>query len=154
MLDEKDGTILKELQNDSRQSIATLSSKIGMKRTTVLDRIKKMKKSGVIKKFTVIPDYNKMGESVTVFFLVSFKSDVKNANGETEITQKKLAKSIARYNHVYEVHIITGEYDLLVKARGRSLDEIGELVVDKIRVLPGVDKSFTIACFSTILEKV
>lgn len=70
------------------------------------------------------------------------------------MSQRKLATRIARFSHVYEVHIITGEYDLLVKARGKSLDEIGILVVDKIRGLKGVDKSYTLACYSTVLEKV
>lgn len=70
------------------------------------------------------------------------------------LRKENLATHIARFSHVYEVHIITGEYDLLVKARGKSLDEIGILVVDKIRGLKGVDKSYTLACFDTVLEKV
>ena len=154
MLDKKDKEILKELQKDSRQPTSKLSSKVGMKRTTVNDRINKMKQSGIIKTFTAVPNYCKIGKPVTVFLLVSFKSGETNTNGKTKVTQRELATRIARFSRVYEVHIITGEYDLLVKARGESLDEIGILVVDKIRVLKGVDKSYTLACYSTVLEKV
>jgi len=54
---------------------------------------------------------------------------------------------------VYEVHIVTGEYDLLIKVRGKTIEEIGKLVVDKLRVLQGVWKTHTSACFETIKEE-
>jgi DNA-binding Lrp family transcriptional regulator len=54
---------------------------------------------------------------------------------------------------VYEVHIISGEYDLLLKVRGKTLDDIGTLVVDKLRQLKGVGRTITFACFETVKEE-
>jgi DNA-binding Lrp family transcriptional regulator len=48
--------------------------------------------------------------------------------------------------------MITGDYDLLIKVRGKSIEDIGKIVIDKFRVLPGVEKSATSACFETIKE--
>lgn len=153
MMDKKDEKILDELKKDSRLSTKKLSTKLGIKRTTLRDRIIKMKRKGIIKLFTAIPDYKQIGEAVTIFLLITFRSGDINGNGKREVSQKILAERIANFSHVYEVHIITGEYDLLVKARGKSLNEIGELVVGRIRNLKGVMSTYTLACFETITEK-
>ena len=108
---------------------------------------------GIIKSYTVQPDYAKLGYPITVFLLVSYESGQHNSENK-EVTQHKLAERIASLDQVYEVHIITGEYDILVKIRGKSLEEIGHLVVDKIRQLKGVGKSYTLASYYTIKEKV
>jgi DNA-binding Lrp family transcriptional regulator len=44
------------------------------------------------------------------------------------------------------VHIISGEWDFIVKARAKSVEELGDLVVNRLRLLEGVEK--TISCFS------
>jgi len=154
MLDKKDTLIFKELQKKSDQPISKLSSILNIPRTTILARKKKMEEMGIIKLYTIQPDYAKLGYPVTVFLLVSFESGQHNSDSKKEITQHKLAERIASLDQVYEVHIITGEYDILVKIRGKSLEEIGHLVVDKIRLLKGVGKSYTLASYYTIKEMV
>jgi DNA-binding Lrp family transcriptional regulator len=147
MLDKKDRIILSQLKENARQTTKTIAANIKMPRVTVHDRIKKMIDQGIIKSFCIIPDYEKIGFPTKVFIFISFKS-------EKNISQRELAKRIAKLNGIYEVHIISGEYDLLIKVRGTSLEEIGKLVVDKIRELDGVDKTLTCACFETIKEEV
>lgn len=154
MVDKKDITILNELKKDAWRTKSTIAKSLNMKRTTFLYHVNEMIKNEIIKKICVVPNYKKIGRPVTVFLLISFKSGDINSDGKTEVSQKKLAKRIARLDNVYEVHIVTGEYDLLVKARGKSLEEIGKLVVDKLRLLKGVDKSYTLACFQSIMEKI
>lgn len=147
MLDKKDKIILSQLKTNARQTTKTIAANVKMPRVTVHDRIKKMVNQGIIKSFCAIPDYEKIGLQTKVFIFISFQSD-------TEISQRELAKRIAKLNGVFEVHIISGEYDLLVKVRGTSLEEIGKLVVDKLRELNGVDKTLTCTCFETIKEEV
>ena len=69
------------------------------------------------------------------------------------VTHQDLAKKISKLPGVYEVHMITGEYDLLVKVRGESIESIGNMVIDKLRKLEGIKNSFTSACFRTIKEE-
>ena len=146
MIDGKDKLILAELKKNSRKSITDIGKKIKVPRVTVHDRINKMIDNGIIKSFTVIPDYYKLGLTCKVFIFVSFRADA-------DISQKELANRIAKLSGVFEVHIISGEYDLLLKVRGASLDEIGKLVVEKIRQMKGVGKTLTFACFETIKEE-
>jgi DNA-binding Lrp family transcriptional regulator len=147
MIDDKDEIILKELKKNSRNTTKNIGKNVKIPRITVHDRINKMIDKGIIKTFTVIPDYQKIGLPTKVFIFISFRSDKK-------ISQRELASRIAKLNGVYEVHIISGEYDLLIKVRGTSLEEIGKLVVDKLRELDGVDKTLTCACFETVKEDI
>ena len=146
MIDKKDELILKELEKNSRETATSLSRTLNIPRVTIHDRIQKMINNKIIKKFTIIPDYKKINQGCKVFIFVSFRSDY-------DISQKELAKKISKINGIYEVNIISGEYDLLLKVRGSTLDEIGKLVVEKLRQIKGVGKTLTFACFDTIKEE-
>lgn len=147
MIDDKDEIILNELKKNSRDTTKNIGKNVKIPRITVHDRIKKMINNGIIKNFTIIPDYQKIGLPSKVYIFISFRSDKK-------ISQRELANRIAKLKGVFEVHIISGEYDLLIKVRGTSLEEIGKLVIDKLRKLDGVDKTLTCTCFETVKEEI
>jgi len=147
MIDKKDQMILNELKKNSRNSTKNIAKNIQIPRVTVHDRIQKLKEKGIIKKFSTSIDYKKIGLSTEVFIFVSFLPN-------TDISQRELAKRISKIKSISEVHIISGEYDLLIKARGESLEQIGKLVVDKLRKLKGVGRTLTFACFETVKEEV
>ena len=142
---KKDEIILSELKKNARNTTKNIGKKVNIPRITVHDRIQKMIKKGIIKSFDVKIDYNKIGLPTEVFIFVSF---LPNA----EISQRELAKRISKFERILEVHIISGEYDLLLKVRGKSLEEIGEIVIDKLRNIKGVGKTLTFACFETVKE--
>jgi Lrp/AsnC family leucine-responsive transcriptional regulator len=146
MTDKKDEIILLELKKNARNTTKNIGKTVKIPRITVHDRIKKMVNTGVIKSFTIIPDYKKIGLPCTAFIFISFQSDV-------NISQRELAKRIALLPNVFEVHIISGEYDLLIKVRGTSLEEIGKLIVDKLRLINGVGRTLTCTCFETVKEE-
>ncbi len=145
-LDEKDMRILQELVADSSQSITEIAAKLDMPRTTVQERIKRLKESGVIKKFTIKVDYSKLGKNATAFVLVSI-------HPESKIRQKELAEKLAELEDIVEVHVISGEWDFLLKIRGESMHSIGSLVVDKLRAIEGIGRTITCVSFATIKEE-
>jgi Lrp/AsnC family leucine-responsive transcriptional regulator len=53
---------------------------------------------------------------------------------------------------VQEVHIITGDWDLLIKLRAENVDKIGKFVVDKLRAIKGIEKTLTCLIFETVKE--
>ena len=109
MLDEKDRAILMELQKDARRSTKAIAKDLNIPRATVHERIKRMMDKGVIRGFTVIPDYAQLGEPVTAFVLVSFLPN-------NEVSQRELAGKIAGLVGVQEVHLISGEHDILIRS--------------------------------------
>ncbi len=144
-MDEKDSAILQELMKDSRKTTKAISKELDMPRATVHDRIVKMEQKGVIRKFTAVPDYQLLGLGVTAFILVQFES-------EKGISQRDTADEIAGIHGIYEVHMISGEYDMLLKVRGASMEDIGKLVIDRLRDVKGVARTLTCACFTTVKE--
>jgi len=147
MIDEKDEMILEELKKDSRQSTADISRHTKIPRVTVHERIKRLKEKGIIKRFTIQPDHSKLDGPTTAFVLVSY-SPHHNTH------QREVAQKIAKLPGVYEVHLIAGEWDLLLKVRGRSIEDIGKLILDKMREIPGVEKTFTMASFGMVKEEI
>ena len=145
-LDKKDEHILLKLQLDSRKSASEIAGELSIPRTTVQQRIKKMMAKGLIKRFTIQQDYSKLGRPVTAFILISFMPGA-------GISQKEAAEKIASLSDIYEVHVISGEWDILVKARGESIESIGALVMDKIRNVKGVGKTLTCASFVTVKDQ-
>jgi Lrp/AsnC family leucine-responsive transcriptional regulator len=121
-----------------------LAAKLKMPRTTVQERIKRLRKLGVIKKFTIQIDYSKLGKPATAFILISFQQGA--------VSQKKLAQEIAKLPEVVEAHLITGEWDILVKVRSDSMQSVGSLVVDKLRMMEGVGKTMTCVSFAAVKE--
>jgi len=146
MIDKKDQMILNELKKNSRNSTKNIAKSINIPRVTVHDRIEKMKEKGIIKNFSANIDYKKIGLPTEVFVFVGFQPNM-------NISQRELAKKISIIKGIAEVYIISGEYDLLLKARGESLEQIGKLVVDKLRKIKGVGRTLTFACFETVKEE-
>lgn len=144
-LDDKDRLILQALRDDAGQKTVQLAKRLGMPRTTVHERIVRMQEEGVIRKTTVLVDPKSVGEDVTAFIWVAFE------HGATD--QRTLAHKIARIPGVFEVFVVTGEWDILAKVRGESLEAIGRMVIDKLREIPGVGRSMTTASFETIKEE-
>jgi DNA-binding Lrp family transcriptional regulator len=144
-LDEKDELIINALRQDSNKPISRLSKEIGIPRATLQDRINKLVKQGVIKKFTIIPDFGKLGRPVTAFVMVSF-------HPLPEVSQRELARQIAMLPEVEEVHLISGEWDILVKIRVKDVESAGSFVIDKIRSMKGVEKTETCVSFECVKE--
>jgi len=145
--EEKDALILRELRRDSSRPISEIASDLDLPRTTVQERVKKLVQSGVIKRFTLQTDYAKLGKPVTVFILVSFLAG-------SGVSQREAAQEIAEIPDIFEVHVISGDWDIIAKARGESIQSIGELVLDKIRNVKGVERTLTCTSFVAIKETV
>jgi Lrp/AsnC family transcriptional regulator, leucine-responsive regulatory protein len=144
-MEEKDEIIIRKLRVDSSQPISELAADLQLPRTTVQERIKKLVQNGIIKRFTLQLDYAKIGKPVTAFILVSFLAG-------TGVSQKEAAQKISEIPDIYEVHVISGDWDIIAKARGESIQSIGELVLDKIRNVKGVERTLTCTSFVTIKE--
>jgi len=68
------------------------------------------------------------------------------------MSQRDTAEEISTISGIFEVHMISGEYDMLLKVRGASMEEIGSLVIDKLREVKGVARTLTCAVFTTVRD--
>ncbi len=90
MMDAKDRLILEYLRKNARHSLVKISRETQIPVSTIYERLKKGETT-FIKKFTVIPDFPKMGYSIRAFFLV------KKLEG---LCQKNI-NSVFKLNHDY-----------------------------------------------------
>jgi DNA-binding Lrp family transcriptional regulator len=149
-LDEKDLAILALIQKDCKLSARQIAGKIDSPITTVFAKIKRMEELEIIREYRAILDPKKLNCKTTAFILASVTYGVKN--GEKPFSQRDRAAEIAKFPEVQEVHIITGDWDLLIKLRAESVDSIGQFVIDKLRFIKGIEKTLTCMVFETCKE--
>jgi Lrp/AsnC family leucine-responsive transcriptional regulator len=149
-LDDKDAAILALLQENSNLTAKQIAKKINAPITTVFAKTKRMEESGIIKEYRAILAPEKLGSSTAAFILASVSYRTKADN--LPVSQRIVAEEIAKFPEVQEVHIITGDWDLLIKLRAESVDAIGKFVVDKLRLISGLEKTLTCMVFETVKE--
>jgi Lrp/AsnC family leucine-responsive transcriptional regulator len=150
-LDEKDLAILALIQENSKLTANQIAKKINTPITTVFAKTKRMEEMGIIKQYRAILSPEKLNLNTAAFILASVSYRAKNED-ESPISQRQVAEEIARFHEVQEVHIITGDWDLLVKLRAENVDAVGKFVVDKLRLIKGLDKTLTCMVFETVKE--
>ena len=150
-LDEKDLAILTLIQENSKLTANQIAKKINTPITTIFAKTKRMEEMGIIKQYRAILSPEKLNLGTAAFILASVSYREKNED-QTSISQRKVAEEIARFPEVQEVHVITGDWDLLVKIRGENVEAIGNFVVDKLRLIKGLDKTLTCMVFETVKE--
>ena len=149
-LDEKDIEILRLLQDDSKLSMKDMARKVGSPITTVYSKIRRMEKLGVLKGYRAIVNGKMVDMAATAFILASF--GYRPVGGERPLSQREISKRIAEFPEVQEVHIISGDWDILIKVKARDVEAVGRFVVDKLRTVKGVEKTLTCMVFETVKE--
>ena len=149
-LDEKDVAILALIQENSKLTARQIARRVNAPITTVFAKTKRMEEQGIIKEYRAIVAPEKLSAGTAAFILASVSYRAKS--DDTPISQRVVAGEIAKFPEVQEVHIITGDWDLLVKLRAENVDSIGKFVVDKLRLIKGLEKTLTCMVFETVKE--
>jgi len=148
-IDEKDLAILNLLQKNCRMTAKDVAQTIDSPVTTVFAKIKRMEELGIIKDYKAVLDAQKLDKGTTAFILASVSYRLKEG---AALSQRKIAEEISKLLEVQEVHIITGDWDLLIKVKEKDVGAIGKFVVDKLRMVEGIEKTLTCMVFETEKE--
>lgn len=149
-LDDRDLEILRILQGDGKASAREIAERLGCPVTTIYSRIRRLEELGVIRGYKAILDARRLGRPTTAFILASFA--YRTPGIRETLDQREIAREISRFQEVQEVHIITGDWDILIKVKARDVAEIGRFVVDKLRMVRGIEKTLTCMVFDTAKE--
>jgi len=137
-LDKKDLQILEILKNNSEYTTREIARKTLLPVTTIHNRIKKMRKTGVIKKYTIEPDYKKINKGFLVYVLITANL---SALKEKKRTQYDLADEIKKFHFVEKVDITTGGADLVVVIRVKDVEEFNKVLLGKLQLVEGIDNT-------------
>lgn len=127
-MDQLDQKILEILRRDARTTNTEIARRVGLTEGAVRNRIRKLVKTGVIRRFTV-----ELGEHAGVEAIVLIRSHAKET--------KRVAREVKRL--VERVFETSGEYDIAAHVWAKDVDELNR-IVDEIRAIDGVTGTTTL----------
>ena len=127
-LDDKDARILSALYADASVSIPALSRQLGMKQSVVYSRIGRLRKRGVIERFTVEINEELLG--LRGGMIVGLNIDPKQ--------RESVLSGLEKVDEVRLITEVTGRFDAMVHLRGSSLAELNKAVYSTMGSMPGV----------------
>ncbi|MEM3641343.1 MAG: Lrp/AsnC family transcriptional regulator [Candidatus Bathyarchaeia archaeon] len=129
-LDEIDLKILESLQEDARQTYTAIGQRLGIAHSTVYDRIKRMEKHGIIKKYTTVIDGEKAGVK-TITAIMTIYTDPKES--------EKVAEKLCQAPQVLEVYTsLSEELQIIAKVIAENQENLHEFIANSIAPTPGV----------------
>ncbi len=130
-LDRIDKRILDELQKNARISYVDLGQQVGLSTSPCLERVKRLENEGFIKGYTAILDPDKMNAALMVYVEIKLEYDSRSIFEQF----KDAALNIPQ---LLECHLLSGDFDYLMKIRVADMSEYRQLLGDILRDLPGV----------------
>ena len=130
-LDRIDRRILDELQINARISYVELGEKIGLSTSPCLERVKRLETDGYISGYTAILNPDLLDAGLMVYVEIKLEYDSKQIF-------EQFKQSALRIPYLLECHLLSGDFDYLMKIRVADMAEYRELLGDILRDLPGV----------------
>ena len=120
--------LLSALYDDASVSVPKLSKQLGINLSVTYSRIKRLQRRGIIEKFTILVNEDKLGLSASA--MAGINIDPKQ--------RESVIGELEKLDSLRLVREITGRFDLWVNLRGATLDELHRTVYDVIGRVPGV----------------
>lgn len=141
-LDDIDKKILDILQTDANITNAQLASQLGISPPGMLERVKRLENSGVIKRYVAIVDPEKLNKGTLAFIQVSLSiHQLASIEGFRE--------SIKELEEVLECYHVAGEEDFMLKVAVKDIQEYEKFVLYKLTPIKGISKINTKFVLST-----
>lgn len=144
MIDETSLEILKILQDKARIPNVEVSRQIGLAPSAVLERIRKMEKSGIIDGYEVRLNPERFAKGQISFIHITTRLQGHNPEA--------IGDRLAAIPEIQEVHFIAGEDGYLIKARTANTEELGALLRNQIATIEGVVATRTTTVLHTYKE--
>lgn len=142
-IDQSDRRLLALVQEDCRRSYADLAERSGLSTSTVHDRLKRLQTRGVIKGQIALLAPSALGLDICAFVQITIAHPSKVGT---------FLERIVTLPEVQECHHVTGDYDYLLKIRARNAAALEEVIVEKIKTIEGVVRSYTSIALSSAKE--
>ena len=136
-LDPTDKKILNLLQTDAKKTNKELSVNLNLSVTAVYERIKKLEREHIIKKYVAIIDEKKVDKGFVVFCQIKLLQQTKEYIQGFE-------KEVAAIPEILECYNISGDYDYLLKIHVKDISEYREFLVNKLSALHQISSKHSI----------
>lgn len=134
--------IIECLKANSRENASVIGGKVNMSVSAVIERIKKLETSGIVKQYTAVLDNEKLGLNITAFVSVTL---------EHPKYKEVFIGFAVNHPQIIECHSVTGEYDFLLKVCTESTKTL-ESLLNSLKSAGGVSQTQTLVALSTEKE--
>ncbi len=146
-LDVSDIKILNALQKDAKITNKELSALLNLSTTAIFERIKKLEKSGLIKNYSAILDRRLLGKELLVICQIRL---VRHSQ-QNIVDFEKQIKSI---DEVKECFHISGDYDYILKAAFRNMEDYHDFMVNKLTTIPSIGNTHSLFIINEVKNEV
>jgi Lrp/AsnC family leucine-responsive transcriptional regulator len=135
-IDRIDRRILIELQKNGKISNVDLAKTVGLSPSPCLERVKRLEQQGYILGYHARVDPNKLGAAMLVFVEITLTKTSVDIFAE-------FSAAVQAHEDIQECHLVSGNFDFLLKARVADMSSYRKLLGDTLLRLPGVSESRT-----------
>lgn len=140
--DELDQQLLALLAIDARESTADLARKLGVARTTVVARLARLEREGVVAGYTVRLRHDLAQQGLAAFVGITVQP---RAGAD-------VVKLLERVHEVKQLDSVSGQFDYVALVRADSAERLDALL-DRIRALDGVQQTTTSVVLSRRIDR-
>lgn len=144
-LDRIDRMILDILQNEGRIAISELASRVSLSTTPCSERVKRLERDGIIMGYHARLNPKHLDRNLLVFLEISLSAK----SGDVF---EQVAKDLMEIPEVQECHLISGDFDYLVKAQLKEMSAYRRLLGDLLKKLPSSASSHSYIVMEEIKE--
>lgn len=136
--------LLRLLEQDGRLSYAELARQVGLTTTPCKERVKRLEREGYITGYHAQLNPEKLGRGLVVFVQISLQRTAGDAF-------KEFTEAVRDIPAIEECHLVAGNFDYLIKARVRDMNEYREFLGSSLMQLPGVQESTSYPVMEVVL---
>ena len=141
-VDEIDRLILRRLTADARASFAEIGEEVGLSATAVKRRVDRLRREGVIVRFTTVVDHRALGGATEAFVELFCASHTIGAD---------VMATAARHEEVVAAYTVSGDADALLHVRTPDITSF-EDVLRRIRSEPHIERTRSAVVLSNLLD--
>jgi Lrp/AsnC family leucine-responsive transcriptional regulator len=145
-LDRLDRNILVALGHEGRLSMSELAAKVGLSKTPVQARVRRLEKDGYIRGYAAVIDRERMGEGHVAFVQVKL-SDTRSAALDA------FNRSVLGVTEIEQCHMMAASFDYLLKVRTRDIAAYRRVLGERISALPHVAQTSTFVAMETVKDR-
>jgi Lrp/AsnC family transcriptional regulator for asnA, asnC and gidA len=128
LIDDVNLKIIDILNKDSSTPFVNIAKQIGVSDATIHIRVRRMISAGIINRFTISVDNGLLGYDHLAFMGINIEPG----------SADSIISDLSTIDEVLEIHEMHGRFDLLLKIRAKDLEQMRDIVENKVRKLPHI----------------
>jgi len=146
-LDEIDRKILGALRADGRLTIAGLAERVGLSQSPCWTRLRRLEEAGLIRDYVAVLDHGALGLPDVVFVEVTLDK-------HDDSVLEAFGTEILRIPEVLEAHLVSGEYDYIIKVAVSGTAHYERFLREKLYRIRGIRQSRSVFALRTLKQEV